>query len=58
VIVHQSESGEQLSAVRILNDPVALRRARAGRIPTWSSLTTGTHNLRICEVFDRRPILS
>ena len=25
VIVHQSESGEQLSAVRILNDPVALR---------------------------------
>ena len=32
VIVRQSESGEQLSAVRIVNDPVALgTAARAGR---------------------------
>ena len=32
VIVRQSESGEQLSAVRIVNDPVALGlAARAGR---------------------------
>ena len=30
VIVRQSESGEQLSAVRIVNDPVALELARAG----------------------------
>jgi hypothetical protein len=35
VIVRQSESGEQLSAVRILNDPVALglELEQAGRDP-------------------------
>ena len=31
VIVRQSESGEQLSAVRIVNDPVALGRLRPAR---------------------------
>ena len=35
VIVRQSESGEQLSAVRIVNDPVALglQREQAGSDP-------------------------
>jgi len=37
VIVRQSESGEQLSAVRIVNDPVALQLQleQAGSDPGW-----------------------
>ena len=37
VIVRQSESGEQLSAVRIVNDPVALglQLEKAGPDPRW-----------------------
>ena len=39
VIVCQSESGEQLSAVRIVNDPIALqlKLEEAGADPRWCS---------------------
>ena len=45
VIVRQSESGEQLSAVRIVNDPVALELQLSRPAPTprwcWKPPTAG-----------------
>ena len=51
VIVRQSESGEQLSAVRIVNDPVALglQLEQAGPNPRWcSKLPTAGTGLSMC----------
>ena len=47
VIVRQSESGEQLSVVRIVNDPVAdqprAQRIRAPSLPAPSGWRLGPH---------------
>jgi hypothetical protein len=40
VIVRQSESGEQLSAVRIVNDPVALGHSYGGAVITGAGRAT------------------
>ena len=57
VIVRQSESGEQLSAVRIVNDPVALglQLEQAGPTPRWCSKprTAGTGRSTCCRRAER-----
>jgi hypothetical protein len=57
VIVRQSESGEQLSAVRIVNDPVALQLQleQAGADPRWCSKqpTAGTGRSTCCTPAER-----
>ena len=53
VIVRQSESGEQLSAVRIVNDPVALGCSSRTPAPTprwcWKQRTDGTGRSTYCK---------
>ena len=60
VIVRQSESGEQLSAVRIVNDPVALglQLEQAGPTPRWcwKRRTAGTGRSTCCKPTERRCI--
>ena len=57
VIVRQSESGEQLSAVRIVNDPVSLQLEleQAAPTPRWCSKrpTAGTGPSMCCRPVER-----
>ena len=57
VIVRQTESGEQLSAVRILNDPVALelQLERPDPTPRWCSKqpTAGIGPSTCCKLVER-----
>ena len=57
VMVRQSESGEQLSAVRIVNDPVALelQLEQAGVDPRWcwKRRTGGTGRSTCCRLVER-----
>ena len=57
VIVRQSESGEQLSAVRIVNDPVALelQLEQAGADPEgcWKRRTAGIGRSTCCRPAER-----
>ena len=57
VIVRQSESGEQLSAVRIVNDPVAVNWSSSRLAPTprwcWKRRTAGTGRSTCCRPAER-----